>query len=238
LFGIERNFRARIYPNEVCTTSPTTGTTTCTNATGAYNDTIPGAGVGGGFRVPFAQKKITVGLKGLWGKGMGRYGSSTIADITLRPDGEIDPLKAFSALGTLEYTPNPRLTAYLNYGGDYVYRDFWGKVGYGSPLTNMSGCNVEPVPGIGGANPYGGGGTGFNPANPSNCGNQNKDVQEFTAGYWYYMYRGPKGGLRYGLQYSRFERDLWSGAGGTTNPGGTATGTDNMFWTSLRYYLP
>ncbi len=236
IFGIERNFRARIYPNEVCTT--TAGVTTCTNATGAYNDTIPGAGIGGGFRVPFAAKKVTVGLKGLWGKGVGRYGSSTIADITLRPDGEIDPLKAFSALSTLELNPTPRLMLYLNYGGDYVYRDYVGKEGYGSPLTNMSGCNVEPVPGTAGAGAYGGGGTGFNPATPSNCGNQNKDVQEFTAGDWYNFYSGPKGRLRFGLQYSRFERDLWSGAGGTTNPSGEANGIDNMFWTSFRYYLP
>jgi hypothetical protein len=188
--------------------------------------------------VPLAQKKLSIGLKGLWGKGVGRYGSSTIADITLRPDGEIEPLKAFSALSTVELAPNPRLSIYLNYGGDYVYRDYQGKIGYGSPLTNMSGCNTEPVPGNGSAGAYGGGGTGFNPANPSNCGNQNKDVQEFTTGFWYYLSKSSKGGLRYGLQYARFERNLWSGAGGTTNPGGGANGIDNMFWTSFRYYLP
>ena len=97
---------------------------------------------------------------------------------------------------------------------------------------------MEPVPSTAAANPYGGGGTGFDPSTPSSCGNQNKDVQEFTAGYWYYLYKGPKGGLRYGLQYSRFERDLWSGAGGTTNTSNGAKGIDNMFWTSFRYYLP
>ncbi len=237
IFGIERNFRDRIYPNEVCTTS-TSGTTTCTNSTGAFNDSIPGAGIGGGFRVPMANKKLSIGLKGLWGKGMGRYGSSTIADITLRPDAEIDPLKAFSALSTVELNPNKRLSIYFNYGGDYVYRDYVGKEGYGSPLANMSGCHTEPAPGNGGAGAYGGGGTGFNPATPSSCGNQNKDVQEFTAGYWYNIYSGPQGRLRYGLQYSRIERDIWSGAGGTTNPGGGANGVDNMFFTSFRYYLP
>jgi hypothetical protein len=237
VFGIERNFRDRIYPNEVCTTS-TSGTTTCTDSTGAYNDSVPGAGIGGGFRAPLANKKITIGLKGLWGKGMGRYGSSTIADITLRPDAEIDPLKAFSALSTLEINPNPRFNIYLNYGGDYVYRDYWGKEGYGSPLTSMTGCDVEPTPTTAAAGAYGGGGTGFDPSTPSSCGNQNKDVQEFTLGDWYYIYKGPKGGLRFGLQYSRFERDLWSGSGGTTNPGGGANGIDNMFWTSFRYYLP
>jgi hypothetical protein len=243
VFGIERNFRDRIYPNEVCTaTAVASGsgvtTTACTgNTTGAYNDLAIGSGIGGSLRVPLAMKKVSVGLKGLYGKGMGRYGSSTIADITLRPDGEIDPLKAFSALGTLEITPVSRFTLYFNYGGDYVYRHYFGAKGYGSPSTSMTGCNTEPAP-SGTNNTYGGNGTGFDPAAPGSCGNQNKDVQEFTAGEWYNFYNGPKGRMRFGLQYARFERDIWSGAGGTTNPGGGARGIDNMFWTSFRYYVP
>ena len=248
VFGIERNFRDRIYPNEVCSNATvgttTTGVnsgvtvTTCTgNTSGAYNDTAPGAGIGGGFRAPIVGKVVTVGLKGLWGKGMGRYGSSNIADVTLSPDGEIDPLKAFSALGTLEINPSPRFQLYFNYGGDYIYRDFFGKTGYGSPSTAMTGCNTEPAPG-GTNNTYGGNGTGFDPGSPANCGNQNKDVQEFTAGFWDYLYRGPGGGLRVGLQYSRIERDLWSGVGGPLNPSGEAEGLDNMVFTSFRYYLP
>jgi len=241
IFGIERNFRDRVYPNEVCTNTTVGGSitsTSCTgNTTGAYNDKEPGAGIGGGFRVPLGTKKFTVGLKGLYGKGMGRYGSSTIADVTLKPDGEIDPLPAFSALSTVEITPVSRFTLYFNYGGDYVYRDYIGKVGYGSPLTSMTGCLTEPAP-SGTNNTYGGNGTGFDPATPGSCGNQNKDVQEFTAGEWYNFYNGPKGRMRFGLQYARFERDLWSGAGGTTNPGNGARGIDNMFWTSFRYYVP
>jgi Skp family chaperone for outer membrane proteins len=215
LFGIGRSFRDRIYP---ATGSP-------------YNDTKWGGGIGGGFRGPLASKKVSIGLKGLYGEGVGRYGSSGIADITLRPDATISPLHGFSALSTLEFNPNPRLSVYLNYGGDYIGRDYVTvgstEVGYGTYSTNMSGCNVEVKAG---------GSTA--PSTPANCGGNNKDVQEFTAGYWYNMYNGPKGRLRYGLQYSWFERDLWSGQGGTTNPGGVGKGTDNMFWTSLRYYLP
>jgi hypothetical protein len=215
LFGIGRSFRDRIYP-----------------ATGApFNDTKWGGGVGGGFRAPFAKKKLSVGLKGLYGEGVGRYGSSTIADITLRPDATIRPLHGFSALSTFEVNPNPRLSIYANYGGDYIGRDYATvgatEVGYGTYTTNMSGCNVEAKAG---------GST--SPSNPANCGGNNKDVQEFTAGYWYNLVNGPKGRLRYGLQYAWFERDLWSGQGGTANPGGGAKGTDNMFFTSLRYYLP
>ena len=233
IFGIERNFRDRIYPNLTCTSS-----TACTGTTaGAYNDTSPGAGIGGGFRVPLGTKKFTVGLKGLYGKGMGRYGDSTLGDVTIRPTGVLDPLKGFSAISTVELNPTKRLMLYLNYGGDYLYRDYWGKVGYGSPLTSMTGCDTEPSPTNQPTSGFGGG-TGFGPGTPASCGNQNKDTQEVTAGEWYDFYNGPKGRMRFGLQYSRWERDIWSGAGGTTNPGGGARGADNMFWTSFRYYVP
>ena len=222
LIGIQRTFRDRIYPN-----APS-------SAAGAYNDKEMGAGIGGSFRAPLANKKITIGLKGLWGQGVGRYGSSTIADVTIRPSGLLSPLHGFSALSTIELNPTPRLNMYFNYGADYIDRDYVlngaTQVGYGARSTNMSGCTVEPVStaSIPAAAPIA----------PSNCGNNNKDVQEFTAGYWYNIYNGPKGRLRQGVQYSWFERDLWSGAGGTTNPGGGARGKDNMVWTSLRYYLP
>ena len=215
LFGIGRSFRDRIYP--------------ATDA--AYNSTAWGGGVGGSFRGPLVNKKLSIGLKGLYGEGVGRYGSSTIADITLRPDATIRPLHGFSALSTVEVNPNPRLSIYANYGGDYVGRDYTtvgaSEIGYGTYTTDMSGCRVEAKAG---------GST--SPSNPAKCGGNNKDVQEFTAGYWYNLYNGAKGRLRYGLQYAWFERDLWSGQGGATNPDGGAKGTDNMVFTSLRYYLP
>jgi TolA-binding protein len=240
VFGIARFFRDRIYPNSTTTTTTVNGVTTTTtvpNSIGAYNDSTVGGGLGASGRATMFNKKLTLGLKGLWGDGTGRYGSSTIADITLHPNGQIAPLHNFDALATIEANPTARLNLYANYGGDYIGRRYSGKVGYGSPLTNMSGCNTEPGPSTP-ANPGFGGGTGFTPSTPANCGNQTKDVQEFAAGYWYNFYNGPMGRLRQGIQYSYFQRNLWSGAGGTTNPGGGALGTDNIFETSLRYYLP
>lgn len=222
LFGIQRTFRDRIYPN-----TP--------SAVGAYNDKETGAGIGGGFRAPLANKKLSVGLKGLWGQGVGRYGSSTIADVTVRPNGQLSPLHGFSAISTIEINPNPRTSIYFNYGADYIDRNYvlngTTQVGYGTRSVNMSGCATETLTATAGA----GGAAAIAPAN---CGANNKDVQEFTAGYWYNLYNGPKGRLRQGFQYALFERDLWSGTGGTTNPGGGAHGTDSMVWTSLRYYLP
>lgn len=215
LFGIARFFRNRVYPNAPA------------SAAGAYNDSTVGGGIGGSLRVPLASKKITFGLKGLYGDGTGRYGDSTIGDITFRPDGQISLLHNFSALETLEFNPNKRLNIYTNYGGDYVGRDIHGNSGYGLYTAKMSGCGTEPLPG----------GT-FTPATPSNCAGNTKDVQEATAGYWFYVYSGAKGRLRQGVQYSYFTRNLWSGAGGPANPNGGAKGTDNIFETSLRYYLP
>ncbi len=218
IFSIDRLFRDRIYP------------------TGAapYNDMEVGSGIGGGFRAPLASKKVTIGLKGLWGQGVGRYGSSTIGDVTIRPDGQLSPIHGFSALSTLELNPNPRTTIYFNYSGDYLDRDYvlngTTQVGYGTRSVNMSGCLVEPASTA--ANPT------SDPTAPTNCGGNTKDVQEFTAGYWYNIYAGPKGRLRQGFQYSWIRRDLWSGAGGTANPGNGAHGDDNMVFTSLRYYLP
>ncbi len=217
VFGIGRFFRDRIYP---------TGGT-------PFNSSKVGGGIGGGFRAPLANKMLTIGLKGLWGTGVGRYGDSTIADITLRPDGTISPLHGFSALSTLEMNPTKRLSLYFNYGGDYIGRDWvlnssGSEVGYGTYTTDMSGCNTEPA--------SGGSFSGSN--NPAHCGGNNKDVQEFSSGYWYNFYNGPKGRFRQGIQYSYIRRDLWSGNGGTTNPSNGAYGDDNIVETSLRYYLP
>jgi hypothetical protein len=156
-------------------------------------------------------------------------------------------------LGTLEFTPNPRLVIYFNYGADYVGRTYyaggttlgaptpaqnaagvWGgkwatpaaaAVGYGSPLLNNSSCLTNSNPGFNGSS------TGYYPG--GSCGAQTRDVQEITGGYWYDIYRGEHGRLRQGLQYGYFVRDAWSGAGGIG-----AKGIDNMFWTSFRYYIP
>jgi Skp family chaperone for outer membrane proteins len=233
VFGIERNFRDRIYPCSTITATCTVPATTL-----PFNSTATGAGLGGGFRAPLAGKYLTVGLKGLWGQGVGRYGSSTITDITLRPNGTISPVHGFSALSTIEVNPTPNFTMYFNYGGDYIARDWvlsgTTQVGYGNYSADMSGCEIEPVSTA--ANPT------TDPITPGNatngCKGNNKDVQEFTGGYWWNIIAGPKGRLRQGIQYSLIRRDLWSGAGGTLNPTAGAHGDDNMIFTSLRYYLP
>ncbi len=102
----------------------------------------------------------------------------------------------------------------------------------------MIGCNVEPLPALLRRAPMAAAAPASILPLPPTAATRTRMCRSSRAGDWYNFYSGPKGRLRFGLQYSRFERDLWSGAGGTTNPGGGANGIDNMFWTSFRYYLP
>ncbi len=177
---------------------------------------------------PLGNKKFTIGLKGLWGQGVGRYGTSTIADVTVRPNGVL-PLQAFSALSTVELNPTPRFNVYFNYGGDYVYRDYVVSgtnsggntyVGYGvggpSIALHRQRSGHDRLLDRGSLSGSNGGGTGDQTA-PANCGGNNKDVQEFTAGYWFNIYSGPKGRLRQGITYENIRRDIWSGNGGTAS---------------------
>jgi hypothetical protein len=238
-----------------------TGTTVTPALTtaGSYNNSIALGGLGASGRLSLASNKFVVGLKGLYGPGVGRYGSTTLSDVTSNESGELTPLHNLSALGTVEIAATPRLSLYANYGGDYasrnsgvgstlgapsvgkstagVYGGHWAApskaaVGYGSPLLSNSACLTSAAPG------YNGSSTGYYPG--GSCGAQTKDVQELSVGYWYDFYKGDYGRLRQGIQYGYATRESWSGAVVSTNgPGGvSAKGVDNMFWTSFRYYLP
>ena len=227
LFNVSRFFRARLYPNA---TAAEIAAKTATTAS-AYNDTEAGDGVGASARVPVLNKRFDLGLKGLWGTGMGRYGDSTIADVTVRPDGKLSPLHTWSALSTVEWHATSRFDVYGNYGGDYVGRTSYTNLTTGKPLgyavgLNNSGCFTEPLP-------TGSGGTTNYPSNPSSCSGVNRDIQEITFGYWYDFYRGVRGRFRQGVQYGYAQRKTWA------DPNGLAPqGLDNIFETSFRYYLP
>ena len=238
IFGLASDFRERIYPN---------ATLVKPNALGAYNNSIWGGGWGANARWLFFQKHFETGLHFLGGKGVGRYGTSQLADVTVDPSGQEKALQSYQALLSLEWH-SPKWDVYGYGGGEYVGRTWYlnaaGKpVGYGSPLFNNTGCGTETVPGTGSAYysaaPY-------QPGALANCAGQNKNVVEGTFGFWYKPYNGPKGRLQIGLQYSYLSRTAWVGYGtapyvnpypypsSTTAP----KGIENMWLTSFRYYLP
>jgi hypothetical protein len=242
------------------------------STTGSYENKAVLGGVGGSFRIPVVANKFTLGAKAMLGRGTGRYGDSTLADVTANAGGELARIPNLSGLITAEMNPTSRLAIYLNYGGDFAGREDsanasattlgapsatfcptgsttctsaptaadiavggkWGAtwkvpsaaaLGYGSRLLSNASCNTTANPG------YNGSSTGYYPG--GSCGAQTRDVQELTGGWWYDIYKGDRGRFRQGFQYGYAVREGWSGAGGIG-----AKGIDNMFWTSLRYYLP
>jgi hypothetical protein len=234
---------------------------TSPSSIGAFNDTRNGGGFGANIRVPVVAKKLDFAVQGAAGDGIGRYGSAQIADLTLRPDGTQALIRTAHALGELELHATPKLDIYAYFGGEYGWRtayqgyDSIGVVktpsipatattlaipgttttsikvnqigGYGSPFANNSGCGTENAP-TSQLIPSGGG----------TCAGDTRLVVEGTLGFWHKLTQGPKGSLRWGIQYSYFERLGWSGNNNTAGPGISPKGVDNMVWTSFRYYLP
>ena len=262
VFGLVSDFRDRIFPcggvisatNGVLPPPVPCGSGNVPNSSGAYNSNKIGGGVGLNGRGTLAQK-FDVGIHLMAGDGIGRYGSAGLPDVVARPDGVLVPARNYQGLATAEYH-SKRLDFYANVGLEYESRVAYisgGKgAGYGSPLFNNSGCYNEPAPsststnvdtptssgttGSGTVPVVGSGGTpltpGFNPANPSNCSGNTRSIIEGTVGFWYRFYNGPKGRVQWGPQYSYIDRNTWGGVGGNPNA------TENMFFTSFRYYLP
>jgi len=276
LFGIISTFRNRIYPcgvvgtNATDTAPPATpASITCGSATpttvssfGAHNDTRTGGGIGASARWTAAQKKVELGIKGVAGDGIGRYGSAQLADLTLRPNGSEALIRTVHGLGALELHPTPKLDLYAYYGAEYAFRAAYtgydsitktitaaipatatspaipsttttkisttGIGGFGSPFANNSGCSTENPP-INQLDPSAGG----------TCAGDTRLIWEGTLGFWHKIYNGPKGGLRWGIQYSYLSRTGWSGNNNVlTAPGVAPKAVDNMIFTSFRYYIP
>jgi hypothetical protein len=228
--ALGRWFRDRYYPNETLTTP---------SAAGGQNNTKMG---GGGFvniRVPVTHF-LDVGVHGLGGTGVGRYGTSSLPDVTVHPDGTLEPIKAYQGLLSLEAHPTKKLDVFGYAGAEYAQRTVYlstllgsaGKlIGY-APITAVNtGCNTETLPtstgnGFAGAAPY-------NPGTPANCAGVTRDVIEGTFGFTYRVYSSPKyGRLQYQGVYSYLTREAWAGVGGAPKA------TNNMVFTGMRYYIP
>jgi len=241
VFGLYDRFTDRIFPcGEVALVSPATtgpcpsGVGTGPNAVGAFNASKNGGGVGASARWNFA-KKVTFGVKGFGGSGVGRYAPGGLSDVSINGDGSLHVIKNLMGLATLEVHVSKKLDIYGYGGTEYAGRaasfdPITGKeVGYGAPLFNNSGCYTELPPAVN---------TGFTPTSLSSCTADSRALIEGTVGFWYRFYNGPRGRFQFGTQYSYLTRDTWSGTGFTKGVGVTPEGIDNMVFTSFRYILP
>jgi len=224
--GVARWFRSRYYPN-------------FTTTAGGTNDTKTGGGFIANLRMP-ATKYLDVGVHMMGGTGVGRYGTSTLPDVTARPDGTLAPIKSYQGLISLEGHPTPKLDIFGYAGSEYAQRTTYlatfgpqiGKlVGYAPVTAVNTGCNTETLPTSAG-NGFAGG-PPYNPGTPANCLGATRVVIQGTAGFTYRVYNNPKyGRLQYQLQYSYLTRTGWVGVGGGPKA------TNNMVFTGMRYYIP
>ena len=235
---------------------------TSPSGVGAFNDSRTGGGAGASAKVPLFAKKLDASLKFVAGSGIGRYGSAQLPDSTARPDGTLALVKSAQWLGQLEFHANPKLDIYAyvgqEYGGRAAYQGYTtiaitntpaipatptsGAIpatsnttiklnqfgGYGSPFANNNGCSTENAPS-----------TQLLPSGGGTCAGDIRAITEGTIGFWHKVYTGPKGGVRWGIQYSYITKTGWSGNNGVaTAVGVSPKAVDNMLFTSFRYYIP
>ncbi len=200
--------------------------------------TASAGGIFGSARVS-ASKFADIAVQAMAGQGVGRYGSSQLADATLRPDETLEPIRNYHGLFSLETHPAPKLDVYAYYGGEYAQRTVYATpvgnlIGYGPRNVSDAGCYNSPqVPGVGGT-----GGS----ISPAACGSPTRYVQEGMLGFTYRVVNSPKyGRLQYQFTYSYLQRNLWSGSVTGSLVPNAPTGPralDNMIHAGMRYYIP
>ena len=183
------------------------------------NEDASGGGGGIGLIVPVVPKLLDFQLSGLAGKGIGRYGTSGLPDVTFDPAGKIRPIKEFHALAGLTLHATPKLDLYVFGGEERESAEAFNLVtstgttpyGYGNPLYSNSGCQYEGAPGA--------------------CVGNTRQIAQFTTGFWHRPYSGAYGRFQWGVQYSYTERKSFVDAAGIE-----PTANDSMIFTSFRYY--
>ena len=221
-FAIGRDFYSRQYLNPV-TNGPGSTSTVLSATNAASNQNVYSFGFGGGALFQALPGVVDLQASILSGRGMGRYGTSGLADVTTDVNGNLKPLSSLAYLvgGTVHASPQLDIYAfggqeqithrqqYLNAAGTALV------TGYGNEFANNSGCSIEN----------------------STCAGDNKYVSELTVGFWHKPYVGSFGRLQWGMQFSSATLGKFSGNNGSfANPSLGAKTTDNMVFTSIRYY--
>jgi hypothetical protein len=251
LGGIGRFFRDYYYPVTVSgnyasvLSNGTGGTPSYSYANGGplSSTTNAGGGVFGSARVYLA-KVTEVALQAMAGAGVGRYGSSQLADVTLKPNETLEPIKNYHGLFSLENHLSPKVDLSFYYGGEYAQRTVYATgvgnlIGYATPNQSASGCYSNPAA-VSTTQGAGVGGT----LSASSCAEPTRYIQEAMGSLTYKAINSPKyGRLQYQLTYSYIQRNQWAGvySGTYAQTGATYLGaraTEPMVHISMRYYIP
>ena len=201
-FGIFRDFYDRYGTNP--------------NLTDVSSHDVSGGGFGVAALVKVFPGVFDIQADGMFGSGIGRYGSGQLPDATFRPDGQIAPLTENMEMvgGTWHSTPD--LDFYVFAGREHddskAYYSSGTPYGYGNPLYVNTGC------------------FSLTAALTAKCTGNTQEIDQITAGLWGTPYDGDFGKFKVGVQYSYTERKAFDGIGGKP------LANENMLFTSFRYY--
>jgi hypothetical protein len=160
--------------------------------------------------LPLVAKKLDFQASFLWGTGIGRYGSAQLADATILPNGQLQPLPGLDWLVGLVARPDEKWDLYLYGGQERVSEASYGSFGYGNPIVDTKDCF------LGGA--Y------------LSCKADTESVWQVQLGGWNKFYQGKAGMMEVGLSYSYLHKSAFAG-----NAGAPST-NDNIVMLSFRYY--
>jgi hypothetical protein len=202
--GLYRTFTDRVY-----------------NGATWSNVSTSGGGVGAGFTAQVWPKLIDFQISGLYGQGIGRYGTSQLPDTYVSPNGALQGIKESIILAGLVVHPVPNLDVFGYAGGETEYADLTvsntgGHGGFANPAVtgqlSTAGC--------------------FSDLSTSSCNTPTRYIEQGTIGFWDRVYQGGFGRLQVGATYSYTERAGFNDAANH----GAPKGEENIFMTSIRYY--
>jgi hypothetical protein len=184
-----------------------------------HNVESTGTGYGANILLPVVPKMLDFQAGILAGKGVGRYGSAQLPDVTSNPNTlGLTPLRGLQALLGLTFRPVSSLTTFVYAGKEMVDKQYWNfntaklgnyGYGYGDPLAVNSGCETEAV---------------------GTCAANTSQIISGTVGGWWKFYSGPLGNAQIGLTDTYIKREIFSGVGGDPNT------NINIALVSFRYY--
>ena len=180
-----------------------------------------GGGVGGGLTLQVVPQLLDFQISALAGRGIGRYGSAQLTDVTFDPAGNIHPIHEIEALAGLTLHVTPKFDYYVFFGEEKESAEAFNlpgatgltPYGYGNPLYQNGGCfsEIATVP-------------------ATTCVGNTRLIRQGTTGFWFKPYSGAFGRFQYGLQYSYSQRKSFEGLGGAP------TANQNIVMASMRYY--
>ena len=234
--GLARFLRNEYFP--VLTYGGTASAPVYTYGTQLQSHTSNAGGAFGSVRGYFS-KYAEVAVQAMAGQGTGRYGSTQLADATLRPDETLEPIRNYHGLGSIETHINPKFDVFAYYGGEYAQRTVYqtpsgNYIGYAPANLSNAGCynaSVGPNSGIGNGGSQGSLGA-------ATCGSPTKYISEGMFGFqWRPITSAKYGRLQYSATYSIINRQLWAGIGSATTPV-SPRAQDSMIHFQMRYYIP